>query len=117
MVQYIEAPELKERAIEIAKRFNLNYIDFERVHFYRYSCDTRTCAKITGFFRTLQLIYPHIKPFYVITFNNHNFERVSKRDQDVTILHELLHIPKNFSGEFGKIAHSEIRRLSKDWIN
>ncbi|MDD5651181.1 MAG: putative metallopeptidase [Candidatus Nanoarchaeia archaeon] len=113
MVEYIEEPELKERAIAIAKRLNLAHIDFDRVYFYSYSCETRTCAKITGFFKTLQLAYPHIRPFYVITFNNHNFLRENEQQQNQTILHELLHIPKTFSGEFSKIAHSEIYRKSR----
>ena len=116
MVEYTEAPELKERAIKIAGKLNLAHIDFDRVHFYRYTCDTRTCAKITGFFKTLQLAYPHINPFYVITFNDHNFSRESEQEQNQTILHELLHIPKTFSGEFSKIAHSKIYKKARELI-
>lgn len=116
MVEYIEAPELKEKAIEIAKLFNLDHIDFDRVHFYRYSCKTRTCAKITGFFKTLQLAYPHIRPFYVITFNNYNFLRETEQQQRQTILHELLHIPKTFSGEFSSVAHSEIYKKARNFF-
>jgi len=116
MVEYYEALELKERAIKIAQKLNLNHIDFDRVHFYRYTCNTRTIAKVTGFFKTLQLAYPHIQPFYVITINNHNFERESEKEQNQTILHELLHIPKTFSGEYSRIAHSEIYRKSKELL-
>ncbi|MBU0930328.1 MAG: hypothetical protein KJ623_04640 [Nanoarchaeota archaeon] len=116
MVEYIEDLELKERAIQIAKKCNLDHIDFDRVHFYRYTCNTRTCAKITGFFKTLQLAYPHIRPFYVITFNDFNFARENEKSQNQTILHELLHIPKTFSGEFSRIAHSEIYRKSRLFI-
>jgi len=113
MVEYTEAPDIKERAIAIATKLNMSHIDFDRVHFYYYYCDTRTIAKITGFFKVLQLAYPHIRPFYVISVNQKNFLGVSKRDQDSTILHELLHIPKTFSGEYSKIAHQRIRELSK----
>ncbi|MBS3163617.1 hypothetical protein J4427_02915 [Candidatus Woesearchaeota archaeon] len=113
MVTYTEAPDLRERAIKIAARVGMDHIDFDRLFFYRYTCDTRTIAKITGFFKTLQLAYPHIRPFYVITFNEKNFNRENEEEQNQTILHELLHIPKTFSGEFSKIAHSEIRRRSR----
>ncbi len=113
MVTYKEAPELKERAIVIARKLNLNHIDFDRIHFYRYTCNTKTVAKISGFFKTLQLPYPHINPFYVITFNDHNFERESEREQNQTILHELLHIPKTFSGEFSRRAHKDIYKMAK----
>ncbi len=113
MVEYTEAPDLRERAIKIAARVGMGHLDFDRIHCYRYTCDTRTVAKITGFFKTLQLAYPHIRPFYVITFNEKNFNRESFEEQNQTILHELLHIPKTFSGEFSKIAHSEIRRRAR----
>jgi predicted metallopeptidase len=110
---YTEAPELKERAKNIADRFMLDHLDFSRLHFYRYHSDTRTCAKIIGFFKTLQLVYPEIKPYYVIVFNDRNFLGASQEEQDETILHELLHIPKTFSGEYSKIAHQKIREISK----
>jgi predicted metallopeptidase len=116
MTQYIEATEIKQRAIEIAKKLNLTHIDFDRVHFYYYHSDTRTIAKITGFFKTLQLAYPHIQPFYVITVNQKNFFNTSKKEQDSTILHELLHIPKTFSGEYSRIAHNKIREMSRSLI-
>ncbi len=116
MVKYYEALDLKKRAIEIAEKLNLNHIDFDRIHFYRYHCNTRTVAKITGFFKTLQLAYPHINPFYVITVNTFNFDKESDKEKDQTILHELLHIPKTFSGEFSRIAHKEIYRKSRELI-
>jgi len=113
MVEYIEASEIKERALELASRFELKHINFEKVHFFRYTSDTRTIAKVGGFSKIMQLVYPHINPFYVIVFNDRNFQRISKREQDETILHELLHIPKTFSGEYSRIAHAKIRELSK----
>lgn len=116
MVEYKEDPELKLKAMEIAKNLNLDHIDFDRIHFYRYYCNTRTIAKISGFFKTLQLAYPHIRPFYVITVNDYNFEKISEREKNQSILHELLHIPKTFSGEFSKIAHSKIYQRAKELI-
>jgi len=113
MVTYTASHELKERAKLIADRFMLDHIDFNRIHCYRYKSNTNTVAKIIGFFKTLQLVYPEIKPYYVIVFNDHNFLRQNKEEQDTTILHELLHIPKTFSGEYSKIAHHKIREMSK----
>ncbi len=113
MVEYLDAPEIKERAKLIADRFLLDHIDFNRVHCYRYTSPTRTAAKIIGFFKTLQLVHPEIEPYYVIVFNDHNFARSSKEEQDITILHELLHIPKTFSGEYSKRAHEDIRKISR----
>ena len=113
MVKYTEAPEIKERARAIADRFMLDHINFDRIHCYRYSSPTRTAAKIIGFFKTLQLVHPEIEPYYVIVFNDYNFLGQSEEDRDTTILHELLHIPKTFSGEYSKLAHHNIRKISK----
>ena len=113
MVRYEEALDLKIRAKEIADKLNLKHLDFERIFFYRYSCKTRTIAKVIGFPKALRLPFPEIEPYYVIVVNEHNFSRLNKREQDQTLLHELLHIPKNFSGEYSKISHAKIRYLSK----
>ncbi|MEW6063035.1 MAG: putative metallopeptidase [Nanoarchaeota archaeon] len=113
MATYIQADDIKERARLIADRFMFGHIDFNRVHCYRYTSKTKTVAKIIGFFKTLQLVHPEIQPYYVVVFNEYNFLKQSREEQDTTILHELLHIPKTFSGEYGKIAHHKIREMSK----
>lgn len=39
------------------------------------------------------------KAFYAIEFLE-RFDKMSKADQDKTIIHELMHIPKSFGGGF-----------------
>jgi predicted metallopeptidase len=115
MVKYIESKKIKERAIFLASKHSLDWLDFDRIFFYTYMSNTRTVAKCVGFSKVLQLPNPYIAPYYVIVFNERHFnDKMSRQEKDSTILHELLHIPKNFSGEFSNLAHRKIHKLANE---
>ena len=113
MADYIEANDIRERAIFLANKHKFSWLDFDRVHFYRYFSNTRTAAKCVGFSKVLQLPKEHMQPYYVLVFNTKHFnDKLNQREVDNTIIHELLHIPKNFSGEFSSMAHRKIYKLA-----
>ena len=113
MVEYKEADDIKERAVFFANKLGLTWLDFERIHFYRYYSKTNTMAKVSGFSKVLQLPKSHIAPYYVIVFNTCHFnESKTRQELDNTIIHELLHIPKTFSGEFSSRAHKDVYKLA-----
>ena len=115
MVDYIEADDLKQRAKFLAEKHKLAWVDFDRVHFYRYFSDTRTAAKCSGFSKVLQLPKSHMQPYYVIVFNERHFnDKMNQQEKDNTIIHELLHIPKNFSGEFSSMGHRKVYRIANE---
>ena len=41
-----------------------------------------------------------VKAFYALEFLSKRFDKLSEEDQDKTIIHELMHIPKTFGGGF-----------------
>lgn len=115
MADYKEAGDLKERAEFLAKKHDLSWIDFDKVHFYRYFSNSRTAAKCVGFSKVLQLPNSHIMPYYVLVFNEKHFhDKLSQQEKDSTIIHELLHIPKNFSGEFSSMSHRKVYKLANE---
>jgi predicted metallopeptidase len=97
-VRYVPAPDLEERVKKIIKVVGLTYIDVERVRCVRsFGSRSNTYARIHGVSRAF-LVGLRIKPHYVIEFVSENFDSLPEDKKDKIIIHELLHIPKTFSG-------------------
>lgn len=99
-MEYLEAPDLKERATEIIKLLEMSHINIERIEFLRSkgSSSRNIIARCHTLGKLMQKAM-RTKPFYAIEFLE-TFEKLSKDEQDETIIHELLHIPKTFGGGF-----------------
>lgn len=52
-----------------------------------------------------------IKAFYVLEFISERFDRLGETEQIRTIIHELMHIPKNFGGGFRFHDHVTARNV------
>lgn len=97
-VRYVPAPDLEERVRMIVRIIGLNYIDVERIKCVRsYGSRSDTYARIHGV-STAFIIGLRMKPHYVIEFISENFDSLPEDEKDKIIIHELLHIPKTFSG-------------------
>lgn len=99
-MRYIDAPDLKERLIEIVHKLGMSHIDVNRVACLRStgSSSRRTLARCHTVGKLMQRAM-RINAFYAIEFLE-SFERLSRKEQDKVIIHELLHIPKTFGGGF-----------------
>ena len=91
-MKYEYAPDLKERMTEIVKILSMNHIDLERVECLR-SCGSSSRRTIARCHTIGKLM------FYEIEFLE-RFEKMSKKEQDKVIIHELMHIPNTFGGGF-----------------
>ncbi len=123
-MKYEEAPDLKERMNDIVKTLGMNYIDIGRVGCLRSfgSSTKRTIARVHALGKVMQMAMG-TKAFYTIEFLE-RFDKLSKEDQDKTIIHELMHVPKTFGGGFRqhdwvcednvKILHDKFLEL-KGW--
>lgn len=97
-MHYQKAPEIKKKVEQLVKALAFTHVDLERVHCIRsFDAKTRAYARIWGMAK-LFFEVAGIQPHYIIEVVSRKFDKLSERDQMKTLIHELMHIPKTFSG-------------------
>ncbi len=92
------APDIKKSVKEITKKLELTYIDTKRLGYFRsFGSTSKARARIWGLPRILQKTL-NVPAHYAIEVVSERFDRLSKNEQYWILIHELLHIPSNFSG-------------------
>ena len=90
--------KLKRQVDEIIEKLNFNHIKVKQVKVFRSIGSTsRARARIYAMPRIWQKAL-EIKPHYCIEFISENFDHLSDNDKVKVMIHELMHIPKTFSG-------------------
>ena len=103
------APDLQKKVIEIISVLNLSYIDPKRVVVFRsFGSKSRAYARIWSFPKIWQIAL-ELKPHYCIEVLSERFDKLNSRQQRKTLIHELAHIPKNFSGSL--LHHGRMKKL------
>ena len=118
-MRYEEAPDLKERLIDVVKTLEMNHVDVERVACLRgYGSSTRRIiARCHALGKVMQKAMK-TKAFYTIEFLE-RFDKMSKKEQDRVIIHELLHVPKTFGGGFRQhdfVCEGEVEKLHRKFV-
>ena len=115
-IKYVEAPDVKRRVDDLITRLGFFHIVPQSVYCFRStgSKSRRIIARIHGLGRIWQDAL-HLPTGYVIEVIAEQYDRLSEADQEKTLIHELLHIPKGFSGGFrphkGYVDHATVERL------
>jgi predicted metallopeptidase len=92
------APDIKRRISFIVKNLDLKWIKPRRIYCFRSKYSTsRAYARIWGLSKVWQLALTQ-KPAYIIEVLSEKFDKLNTKEQDKVLIHELAHIPKNFSG-------------------
>jgi len=105
-IRYEIADDIQERFSDIVRTLNLDHIDLDKVVCVRsYGSSTRrVVARCHGMSKVLQIAM-RIKAFYVLEYLSERFDKLEDKEQEKTIIHELMHIPKNFGGGFRHHDH------------
>jgi predicted metallopeptidase len=117
-IEYSEAPDVKRLADEIAGSLDLFHVVPQFVFCVRSrgSASKRTIARIHGFGRIWQETL-NLPASYVIEVISERYDRLMEEEKEKTIIHELLHIPKGFTGGFrphrGYIDHEIVENLHR----
>ena len=120
-LKYVEASDVKMLVNEIIDGLDLFHVVPQFVYCYRSkgSKSKRTVARIHGLSRIWQEALVR-SPAYVIEVISERYDRLSEEEKEKTLIHELLHIPKGFSGGFrphkGYIDRKRVDKLHKELL-
>lgn len=97
-VEWAEANDIDRRVDFLIKSARIDWIDGSHVMCFRsINTNTRAVARIYGLSKIWQIALD-LKPYYIIEVISEKFDKLNQKEKDRTLLHELAHIPKNFSG-------------------
>lgn len=120
-LEWEEANEVKRDIEHIIEVLEFSYIDPSRIFCYRTNgSKSRSYARIWAFPKIFQSAL-NLKPAYVIEVLAKYYDKLDNDRQKEVLIHELLHIPKNFSGALlshrGRNRHLEknASQLFKDY--
>lgn len=97
-IDWVSAPDIKDRILYLQKKLHLDWLKLTNIHTVRSTgANTRAVARIWGLGRIWQITLKS-EPKYIIEVISEKFDRLGQTDRDKVLLHEIVHIPKNFSG-------------------
>lgn len=119
-MEWEKALDLHKDIELIVKKLNLSYIKTDRIFCFRTTgSSSRAYARIWGFPKIFQRVL-NIEPAYVIEMVCEHTKKIDDKKKTKILIHELLHIPKNFSGSLlphkygNKTIDREVERLYKE---
>ena len=106
-MNWLPAPDITSRIRFLVRELNLDFVDPMHLYCFRSTGSTgRAIARIWSLPTIWQLAL-NIPSGYCIEVISEKFDRQSPDQQEHTLIHELLHIPKTFSGAL--VAHRNAR--------
>lgn len=119
-----KAEDIKKEVNLLVNKLSLSNIDSKRIICFRsFGSKSRARARIWGFPRVWQKALK-LGPHYVIEVLSERFDKLTKDEKKKVLIHELLHIPRNFSGSLlphrrrgGRTIVREVERLFKEYQN
>ena len=116
-MEWHQAGDIQKKIKEIVRVLKFDYMDPSRIVCFRSEGSTsRARARIWSFPRVWQLALK-VPPHYVIEVLSEHFDKYSLEDKERILIHELMHIPKNFSGALiphrGRGTHINARNVEK----
>ena len=122
-MKYSIAKDIKKRVDFLVHKLNFSHIDKNKIHCIRsFDAKTRATARIWGMSRLFKEV-AGLEPHYIIEVNAKRFDKLPEREQIKTLIHELMHIPKTFSGallphrgRYHRISDWEIEKIIKKVI-
>lgn len=119
-MEWEEASDVKIGIEHIVQNSEFDHIKSERIFCFRTEgSKSRAIARIWSFPKIFQRVFS-IEPAYVIEVIGRRYDRLSDKEKTKVLIHELLHIPRNFSGSLlphkygNKTIEKEVERLYRN---
>lgn len=97
-MEWKEASDVNNDLVDILRHISLPHIDLKRIYCYRTTgSKTRAYARTWSFPKIFQRALL-IEPAYIIEVLSQHYDKLDNDKKKKVLIHELLHIPKNFSG-------------------
>lgn len=117
-MDFLVDEKLKKEVEKIVKDLSWKHIDTRRIFCFRsFGSKSKARARIWSLPRIWQKAV-NLKPAYVIEVLSENFDNLAYEEKVKVLIHELLHIPKTFSGSLlpHKTRYKKIDNRSVDKI-
>lgn len=122
-LEWQTSSDVQELLRNTVEKLKFEHIPINRIFAYRTTgSKARAYARIWAFPKIFQQALG-VEPAYVIEVLSEKFDRLGSEEKVKVIIHELLHIPKNFSGSLlphsngYKTIEREVERLYKEVEN
>lgn len=122
-MEWRDAPDIKKEISGIIQHLAFPHVKLDRVICFRsFGSTSRARARIWSLPRVWQQALK-APAAYIIEVISEKFDKLSLDDQRRVLIHELLHVPKNFSGSLlphrgrGKgINHRIVENLFREYL-
>jgi len=97
-IEWIKDHKIWKEIDELVRKLDFKHVDTKRIICFRSNHSvSRAKARIWSFPRIWQLALK-LPSYYIIEVLSQHFDSLSPDDKKRVLIHELLHIPRNFSG-------------------
>jgi predicted metallopeptidase len=97
-VVWENAPDIKLKVEKILDSLGFSDKNKKNIYYFRSSNSTANArARIWGMSKIWQQALPH-PPSYIIEVISEKFDHLNDREKEEILIHEIAHIPNNFSG-------------------
>jgi len=118
-MEWLKAPDIEREVVKLARELNFDYLKVKRIFCFRsQGSKSRARARIWSFPRIWQQAL-RVEAGYCIEVISERFDKLAINEKRQVLIHELLHIPKNFSGSLlphrnkrGKWLDKKVKELT-----
>jgi predicted metallopeptidase len=116
-VDWEDAPDIKKDVDSLAHALDLSWLQLENIYCVRSTTSkARAYARIWGLNKVWQMTLQK-PPSYVIEVLSQHYDTLSEKERHKVLLHEITHIPKNFSGSLMPHIHKKGARNFHDKVD